>query len=122
MYSTVKRTIVVGAVAVSALALAAPAALATVQGGTSRTCPDSACRTYPEVWFPGGTLSVDADVHGSGPAEWIVQNYDTGAVVCRTGFAASDPPRSWVCNNVRAQWIQGIVSGPAGPSNIGLRW
>jgi hypothetical protein len=116
----VQQAAVVGAVAAGALALAAPAALATEQGGTSKTCPISACQTDP-VWFPGGTLSVDADVHGSGPAEWIVRG-DNGGTVCRSGFAAVDQPRSWVCSNVPAQWLYGIVSGPAGPSNIGLRW
>ncbi|WP_370961876.1 hypothetical protein [Amycolatopsis sp. cg9] len=115
-----KRAAVVGAVAAGALALAAPGALATEQGGTSKTCPDSGfCRTDP-VWFPGGTLSVDADVHGSGPAEWIVHGQN--GVVCRTGFAAEAPPSSWVCFNVPAQTLEANVGGPAGPSNIGLRW
>ncbi|MGW3961727.1 hypothetical protein ACWED2_18030 [Amycolatopsis sp. NPDC005003] len=112
----VKRTAVVGAVAASALALAAPAALAA---GTSRTCPGSACQTI-EVWFPGGTLSVDADVHGNGGAEWAVLNGN--GTVCRAGFGAADPPRSWTCGGVAAQWLYGTVSGSAGPSNIGLRW
>ncbi|GHG48686.1 MULTISPECIES: hypothetical protein [Amycolatopsis] len=119
MKSFVKRAAVVGAVAAGALALAAPAALATVQGGTSSTCPGSACQTA-EVWFPGGTLSVDADVHGSGGAEWAVLN--SNGTVCRAGFSAVDPPRSWTCSGVPAQWLYGVVSGPAGSSNIGLRW
>ncbi|MGW4061475.1 hypothetical protein ACWEGE_24550 [Amycolatopsis sp. NPDC004747] len=112
----VKRATVVGAVAAGALALAAPAALAA---GTSRTCPGSACQTT-EVWFPGGTLSVDADVHGRGGAEWAVLNGN--GTVCRLGFDAAAGPLSWVCTNVPAQWLYGTVSGPAGPSNIGLRW
>ncbi|KDN22968.1 hypothetical protein [Amycolatopsis rifamycinica] len=121
MYRSTRRAAVVGAVAASALALTAPAALATVQGGVSRTCQINTCQIDPPVWFPGGTLSVDADVHGSGPAEWIVRQ-DNGGTICRSGFAAEDPPRSWICTGVSAQWLYGIVSGGAPTSNIGLRW
>jgi hypothetical protein len=119
MDRSTQRAIVVGAIAASAIALAAPAALATVQDGRSKTCPASACQTV-EVWFPGGTLSVDADVHGRGGAEWAVLNGN--GTVCRKGFDAAAGPQSWVCERVPAQWLYGTVSGPAGPSNIGLRW
>jgi hypothetical protein len=119
MHKTAKRVATVGAVVAGAWALAAPIASATEQGGVSRTCNDSACST-PPTWFPGGTLSVDADVHGSGPAEWVVRG--PGGVVCRTGFAAENGPASWVCRNVPAGELEAVVAGPAGPSNIGLRW
>jgi len=122
MNSVVKRAVVVGAVAASALALAAPAALATVQGGRSATCTAiNTCQTDPPVWFPGGTLSVDADVHGTGPAAWTVRR-DNGGTICQSGFAAEDPPRSWICPNVSAQWLYGIVSGGSPSVNIGVRW
>ena len=119
MHTTVKRVLVAAAVAAAASAVAAPVAQASEQGGVSRTCPDSACAT-PPVWFPGGTLSVDADVHGSGPAEWVVRG--PGGVVCRTGFAAESGPQSWVCHGVPSGELEAGVLGPAGPSNIGLRW
>jgi hypothetical protein len=122
MYRSTQRAAIVGAIAASALALAAPAASATVQGGVSKTCNTiNTCSTEPSVWFPGGTLSVDADVHGTGPAQWVVRR-DSGGTVCQSGFAAEDPARSWVCNNVSAGWLYGIVSGGSPSVNIGLRW
>ncbi|WP_410640996.1 hypothetical protein [Amycolatopsis sp. lyj-346] len=120
MYRSTQRAAIVGAIAASALALAAPAALATVQGGISKTCNTvNTCQTS-EVWFPGGTLSVDADVHGSGGAEWAVLNGN--GTVCRAGFSAVDPARSWTCGGVPAQWLYGVVSGGSPSVNIGLRW
>ncbi|MCE7002242.1 hypothetical protein LWC34_05280 [Kibdelosporangium philippinense] len=116
MQHLVKRAAVLGTVAAAAFVMTPLAAFA---GGNSNTCSGSSC-SVEASGFPGGTLSVDADVHGSGGAEWVVFSGDR--LACRTNFAAGDPPRSWVCNNVPAGHLQASVSGPAGPSNIGLRW
>jgi hypothetical protein len=116
MRRSLKRVAVLGTVASAALVMSPLAASA---GGNSRTCPGSSC-PVEAGGFPGGSLSVDADVHGSGGAEWVVFSNDR--LACRSNFDASSGPRSWVCNNVPAGYLTASVAGPAGPSNIGLRW
>jgi hypothetical protein len=108
--------VTVGVVASSAL-IALPGT--AVAAGASRTCAANSC-SIDAPGFTGGQLAVDADVHGVGTAKWTVLRGIT--TVCSVSFPASDPPRSWVCNNLPAGRYVAFVVGPAGPTNIGLRW
>lgn len=112
-----KRAAVLGVIAASVLAMA-PAASGSVP--TGRTCKkEPICEIEIDI-FPGGTLSIDADAHGTGRASWAV---DHGMQpVCSTGFDAAAPPQSWVCHNVPAGHLRAVVSGGSNPLNIGLRW
>ncbi|CAM3587952.1 hypothetical protein KIPE111705_15645 [Kibdelosporangium persicum] len=116
MSRSVKRAAVLGTVAAAAFVMSPLAASA---GGASNNCAGPAC-SVEAGGFPGGRLSVDADVHGSGSAEWVVFSGDR--VACRLNFSASAPPQSWVCSNVAGGYLSASVLGPQGPSNIGLRW
>jgi hypothetical protein len=90
--------------------------------GASRTCATPTC-SIDASGFPGGQISVDADTHGIGNSSWVLFRIATFPVpVCSANFAATDPPRSWVCNSLPAGSYVASVSGPAGPTNIGIRW
>ncbi|WP_379507510.1 hypothetical protein [Nonomuraea zeae] len=121
------RRLVTTAVASTAVVatLAAPAQAA---GGT-KYCPSTSggepwCTMdlYP-TRFPGGTISIDVDVSGNTPVLTRWNLYIDGGKVCSAEFLHSDPPRSWVCRNVRA----GVPTLDAGRAigawaRLGLRW
>ncbi|MBP2328378.1 hypothetical protein JOF56_008763 [Kibdelosporangium banguiense] len=116
MRQSFKRAAVLGTVATAASVMSPLAASA---GGKSKTCPESACRVEAGN-FSEGQLSVDFDVHGRGGAEAVL--YSNGRTICRYPFDAVAGPQSWYCNGVPAGFIEASVVGPAGPSNIGVRW
>ncbi|MEV0387060.1 hypothetical protein [Nonomuraea sp. NPDC050643] len=114
--------VVAGAAVVATLATPAQAA-----GGT-KYCPVTGTlepwcdlQLYP-TRFPGGTISIDVDVTGPNPVVGHWTLYIDGGSVCGADFAYSDPPRSWVCRNVRAGYP--TLSVPRGyeAARIGLRW
>jgi hypothetical protein len=77
---------------------------------------------YP-TRFPGGTISIDVDVQGSTPILGRWNLYIDGGKVCSTEYLHSDPPRSWVCRNVRAGVPTLDASRGSGAwARIGLRW
>jgi hypothetical protein len=112
------RSAAVGAVVSSALVALPGTAHAA---GASRTCAGFTC-SIDASGFTGGQLAVDADTHGVGTANWTVYKKPALNRVCSTNFSASDPPRSWVCNNLASGSYVAVVTGPAGPTNIGVRW
>jgi hypothetical protein len=112
-------------VAVSALAALPQTAMAQKtldDGGESATCPGRECGVYSD-FFPGGTVSVDVDLHGNGPAQWGL--YTSAGLSCSASFRAEEGPRSWICYNVPSGTIELDVFGGAGtggPSSVGMRW
>ncbi|MEQ0557921.1 hypothetical protein ABJI51_02475 [Amycolatopsis sp. NEAU-NG30] len=117
MYKPVLRGAAATAVAGTALLLAPQAALAEPK---SATCPQSYCSVVQVDGFPGGTLSVDADVHGEGKARFQV--WGPNGYYCTLTFEAAAGPGSWLCFNAPAGRYAASVEGPQGSSNIGLRW
>ncbi|MFB9907115.1 hypothetical protein [Allokutzneria oryzae] len=93
-------------------------------GGYSKRCPsENVCRVEGSD-FPGGTLSIDADVIG-GPNTLVRMRYkgDHGER-CVTEFWVNDPPRSWVCHNVPPGHYRVIVDAPERHDAmvVGVRW
>ncbi|WP_370943638.1 hypothetical protein AB5J62_31575 [Amycolatopsis sp. cg5] len=88
-------------------------------GGISSTCEKPTCSVRASVWGTH-TINVDADSHGSGTAEWVVEG--PNGYRCSTTFPAQDPPRSWTCFNAPEGTHVAKVTGPQGPTNVGLRW
>ncbi|SMD26917.1 hypothetical protein SAMN05661093_10504 [Kibdelosporangium aridum] len=114
MRQSLKRAAVTASVAAAALVMMPLAA-------SAETCNGNTCRTSPDRRYEGGTLYVDFDVHGSGNAEYVVTS--DGSVLCRANFDAQAPAQSRLCTSGgRHGYLEGFVSGPQGPSMIGLRW
>ncbi|MEU1812419.1 hypothetical protein [Micromonospora aurantiaca (nom. illeg.)] len=110
------RAGVIGAIAVAGVALFPQAALA---GGGSSNCTANKC-SVGVADFPGGTISVDVDVSGSGTGVFVVSGPNN--FKCSGSFPASGGVRSYVCRNAPAGVYAASVSGPSGPSAVGLRW
>lgn len=110
-------------VAHAAAAPAVPVPPTASQDSIRARCdlPSRSCGTA-YVYFPGGTISVDADIHGSGRSTWYL-NARNGALLCSTDFLAQEPPRSWTCN-IGSGDVYLYVSGPIGAteSHGALRW
>ncbi|WP_394841817.1 hypothetical protein LZC95_32665 [Pendulispora brunnea] len=87
------------------------------------TCPRTVnlCRSGT-VSFPGGTMSIDADVNGGGTGSWIIF-HNGGPTNCRANFPAVDPPRSWVCQLPKGTYSLGVYAGQSGQWAQGaIRW
>ena len=117
MRKSVLRGVIATTVAGTALVLTSPAAMAEPK---HQDCPQSYCSVVQVDGFPGGTLSVDADVHGEGKARFQV--WGPNSYYCSGTFEAVWGPGSWLCFNAPAGRYAASVEGPQGPSNIGLRW
>jgi hypothetical protein len=117
MRTSVLRGAIAAAVVGTTLVLSAETAMAAPK---SQTCPQSYCSVVEVYGFPGGTLSVDADVHGDGNARFQVWGPD--GYYCSGTFQAAWGPGSWLCFNAPAGRYDAAVEGPKGSSNIGLRW
>ncbi|MBE8523175.1 hypothetical protein ILP97_37760 [Amycolatopsis sp. H6(2020)] len=117
MHHLIKRAGTLGLVAATVLAVSPGTAWA---GGRSKTCPKEPICEFELDVFPGGTLSIDADAHGTGSAIWAV--FHGLDHVCSTSFAAAAPPQSWNCFNVPAGHLRATLNGGDNPLNIGLRW
>ncbi|MDI5980693.1 hypothetical protein [Amycolatopsis magusensis] len=117
MRKILSRGAIATAVVGAGLVLAPPMAMA---GPESATCSVSDCDLFDVPGFPGGTISVDADVHGVGIGRWYV--WGPNGYSCTDTFHASAGPGSWVCHNAPAGTYSALVEGPQGPSSIGLRW
>jgi hypothetical protein len=117
MRKILSRGAIVTAVVGAGLVLASPMAMA--EPGSS-TCSLSNCEISGVYDFPGGTIAVDADVHGVGIGRWFV--WGPNGYWCENTFHASAGPASWVCHNAPAGTYGARVEGPQGPSSIGLRW
>jgi hypothetical protein len=110
------RAGVIGAVTVATISLFPLAALAA---GGSAHCSASQCE-IAVAQFPGGTISVDVDVSGSGNGRFLVEG--PNGYECGGSFPASGGVRSFVCRSAPAGGYGAGVSGSAGPSAVGLRW
>ncbi|MCO1580969.1 hypothetical protein M8C13_34955 [Crossiella sp. SN42] len=108
------RGVLPAVVAVSAFVLIPQVAHA---GGKYTDCSTASCEFG--LTIEATTFHVDADVHGSGTATWSVSGQGR---TCSTTFRAEDPARSWTCSNYPTGHYTVKVSGPRGPSNIGIRW
>ncbi|MFB9907114.1 hypothetical protein [Allokutzneria oryzae] len=109
------------ALAIGVALVAVPSASA---GGHSKRCEsDRACLIEGND-FPGGTLSIDADVIG-GPNTLVRIRYkgDHGER-CVTEFWVNDPPRSWVCHNVPPGHYRVVIdtSERHDVFVVGVRW
>ncbi|MFI5837209.1 hypothetical protein ACIA5A_26400 [Micromonospora sp. NPDC051300] len=87
--------------------------------GSSANCTGATCQTSG-YGFPGGTVSIDADTGGTGTAIWGING--PNGYKCSTTFSAAGGVRSWVCYNAPKGTLNATVSGPAGPSVVGIRW
>ncbi|MBP2472132.1 hypothetical protein JOF53_001004 [Crossiella equi] len=117
MRGSMLRGVITTAAVGASLVLAAPVAMAEP---SSVTCSMSYCDLWDVTDFPGGTLSVDADVHGVGIGRWTV--WGPNDYRCENTFHASAGPGSWLCHNAPAGTYNARVEGPQGDTNIGLRW
>lgn len=117
MRTFILRGAIATAVVGTTLVLAPQAAMAAPK---SETCPQSYCSVVQVDGFPGGTLSVDADMHGDGKSLWKV--WGPNGYYCSGTFEAVWGPGSWLCFDAPAGRYAASVEGPKGPSNIGLRW
>jgi hypothetical protein len=106
----------VGVITVAALIQFPLAALAA---GGSAHCSAKTCHVGVDN-FPGGTISVDVDVSGSGTGVFVVTG--PSGFQCSGSFPASGGVRSFVCRGAPAGLYEAGVTGPAGPSAVGLRW
>lgn len=52
--------------------------------------------------FPGGTIAIDIDADGNGPAHWQLRRRWGYQVVCEIDFQLEAPAQSWVCNGMPA--------------------
>jgi hypothetical protein len=118
MRKAIMRGVTATAVVGSMLALSPQVALAG--GNSCYNASGTACNTNASG-FPGNTLYVDADVHGSGTGKWgVVIN---GRLACgENWFDAAAPPQSWTCQLMPAGHVYAYVSGPQGPVTVGVRW
>lgn len=110
------RAGIVGAVAIAVIGLFPFAAHAA---GKSSHCLKANC-SVAVTGFPGGTISVDADVSGSFPGTVVVSA--PNGYRCSGVFPAPGGVRSFVCNSAPAGSIFATVMGTESPSSVGLRW
>jgi hypothetical protein len=116
MRASLVRGGVVGACTIAAVTMLPFTAFAA---GGSAHCTAKTCHVGIAD-FPGGTLAVDVDVSGSGTGVFAVtgpSNYH-----CSGSFPASGGVRSYLCSGAPAGTYAAGVTGPAGPSAVGLRW
>lgn len=87
----------------------------------SKRCTTGLQCILPVTGFPGGTVSIDVDVSGSGNGVFILQDRDS-PVQCDQQFPASGGVRSFTCSGVAAGNLTGSVGGGSNPRAIGIRW
>ncbi|MBP2472130.1 hypothetical protein JOF53_001002 [Crossiella equi] len=116
MRKILSRAAVTAAVVGSAALLTSQVAVAKPE---SATCQRNYC-TVVATDFPGGTISVDGDVHGTGNA--YLQVWGPNGYYCKITIRAEWGPGSWLCFNAPAGTYSAGIDGPQGPSNVGLRW
>ena len=108
-----------GVAGVFAVAAAIAFPLTAFAAGGSAHCSAKTCQVGVSN-FPGGTISVDVDVSGSGTGVFVVTGPNN--FQCSGSFPASGGVRSYVCRNAPAGTYVAGVDGPSGPSAVGLRW
>ncbi|WP_143261580.1 hypothetical protein [Allokutzneria sp. NRRL B-24872] len=110
--------------AVLAIGIALVTTPSASAGGRSKTCTSDRACLVDGYDFPGGTLSIDADVVG-GPNTVVHMRYkgDHGER-CVADFWVNDPPRSWVCHNVHPGHYRVVIDAPDGHDVlvVGVRW
>jgi hypothetical protein len=119
MSAVVRRVAVAATAAVVGITAFPQAALAA---GSSRSCAGVSC-SVQVTNFPGGVISVDADVSGANPqvGQWKLWKTGSSAFTCvQSSFPASGGVRSWTCSAPRGNYTA-QVWGP-GPTKIGIRW
>ena len=105
------------AVAGSMLALSPQVALA---GGNSCWNAALACDLNASG-FPGGDMSVTADVHGQGIGKWGVSV--NGQLVCgENWFDANAGPQTWNCKFLPVGQVYAYSHGPRGPVSLSVSW
>ena len=78
------------------------------------TCPRTidVCRSGA-VYFPGGRITITADVMGGGTGRWLLSS-NGAPTSCRATFSAVDPPRTWGCTLARGTYTLLVYSGQSG--------
>ncbi|MDI5980691.1 hypothetical protein [Amycolatopsis magusensis] len=117
MRKILSRGAVIGVVAASAAVLLPQAASAAA---FSSTCQATVCDLYVSG-YQGGGLSIDADVHGSGTGRWELWSLDENWYHVQD-FDAAAGPGSWLRSWSPKGRYHARVTGPSGPTSIGLRW
>ena len=122
MQTLLKKSALIGAAIAAGVALAPNAASAAPLAGASRTCPTANVCAVTASGFPGGTISVDADVTGSGTGTWNL--FGPNGFKCSASFPASGGVRSWTCAGAPAGSYNATVTPnvPAQTLAIGIRW
>ncbi|MCP3798830.1 hypothetical protein NLX83_06130 [Allokutzneria sp. A3M-2-11 16] len=115
------KTFAAAALAIGMIFATAPSASA---GGYSKRCPsESVCRVEGNN-FPGGTLSIDADVIGGPNTRVRIRYKGDNGERCVAEFWVNDPPRSWVCHNAHPGHYRVLVDAPERHDAlvVGARW
>ncbi|GAA4000392.1 hypothetical protein GCM10022247_21000 [Allokutzneria multivorans] len=115
------RKSLAAALAVGTALVTAPVASA---GGHDKTCTsDRACLIEGHD-FPGGTLSIDADVVGGPNTVVHLRHKGDHGERCVADFWVNDPPRSWTCPNVRPGHYRVVIDAPDRHDAlmVGVRW
>ncbi|WP_112263490.1 hypothetical protein [Lentzea terrae] len=121
---------ILGLLVTAVLVLLPAPAHAAIQGSTNGVCgpiPSQSDCSIATDQFPGGRLSVDADLVRSWPfgnyrASWEVWD-SQGPTGCKREIWSDDPAGSWTCEGVHAGYVSVSINKMSPDfAHLGLRW